>query len=203
GDLAGRMRFPLRVIDAMRAEADGMALGVRMSVLEQVDDGLTEDLAVEALSEYAAHGIDFLNLNVGTISSDRELAEAIPGMGTPSAPWLETCRRIREAIDIPVLHAARISDAATARFAIEDGCLDLVGMTRAQLADPYLVRRSRRSARTTSAPAWARTCASIPSTPRERRPASTIPPAAGRPTCPRRSPTMPARAPSTSSSSVP
>lgn len=141
GDLTARLRFPLRIIDAMRAEADGMALGVRMSVLEQVDDGLTEDLAVEALSEYAAHGIDFLNLNVGTISSDRELAEAIPSMGTPSAPWLETCRRIREAIDIPVLHAARISDAATARFAIEDGCLDLVGMTRAQLADPYLVRK--------------------------------------------------------------
>ena len=141
GDLTARLRFPLRIIDAMRAEADGMALGVRMSVLEQVDDGLTEDLAVEALSEYAAHGIDFLNLNVGTISSDRELAEAIPGMGTPSAPWLETCRRIRESIDIPVLHAARISDAATARFAIEDGCLDLVGMTRAQLADPYLVRK--------------------------------------------------------------
>lgn len=141
GDLTARLRFPLRIIDAMRAEADGMALGVRMSVLEQVDDGLTEDLAVEALSEYAAYGIDFLNLNVGTISSDRELAEAIPGMGTPSAPWLETCRRIREAIDIPVLHAARISDAATARFAIEDGCLDLVGMTRAQLADPYLVRK--------------------------------------------------------------
>src|SRR5699024_6161603 len=83
-DFAGGRRLPLRVIDAMRAEADGMALGVRMSVLEQVDDGLTEDLAVEALSEYAAHGIDFLNLNVGTISSDRELAEAIPGMGTPS-----------------------------------------------------------------------------------------------------------------------
>src|SRR5690625_897063 len=141
GDLTARLRFPLRIIDAMRAEADGMALGVRMSVLEQVDDGLTEAPSVEALSEYAAHAIDFLNLNVGTISSDRELAEAIPGMGTPSAPWLETCRRIREAIDIPVLHAARISDAATARFAIEDGCLDLVGMTRAQLADPYLVSK--------------------------------------------------------------
>src|SRR5699024_8992217 len=44
GDLTARLRFPLRIIDAMRAEADGMALGVRMSVLEQVDDGLTEDL---------------------------------------------------------------------------------------------------------------------------------------------------------------
>ena len=141
GDLAARLRFPLRIIDAMRAEADGMALGVRMAVLEQVDEGTSEEQAFEALTEYASHGIDFLNLNVGTIGSDRELAEAIPGMGTPSAPWLETCRRIRAAIELPVLHAARISDAPTARFAIEDGCLDLVGMTRAQLADPYLVKK--------------------------------------------------------------
>ncbi|MDN6135517.1 MAG: NAD(P)/FAD-dependent oxidoreductase, partial [Brevibacterium sp.] len=141
GDLRARMRFPLQVIDAMRAASDGLALGVRMSVLEQLDDGITEDLAIDVLREYAAHGIDFLNLNVGTISSDKELAEAIPGMGTPSAPWLETCRRIRQAIDLPALHAARIADAPTARFAIEDGCLDLVGMTRAQLADPYLVKK--------------------------------------------------------------
>ncbi|MDN5634040.1 MAG: NADH:flavin oxidoreductase [Brevibacterium sp.] len=141
GDLAARMRFPLRIIDAMRGASEGLALGVRMSVLEQFESGITEDLAIDALKEYAAHGIDFLNLNVGTISSDKELAEAIPGMGTPSAPWLETCRRIRESIDIPVLHAARIADAPTARFAIEDGCLDLVGMTRAQLADPYLVKK--------------------------------------------------------------
>lgn len=141
GDLSARLRFPLQVIDAMREVTDGLALGVRMSVLEQIEDGITEDMAVEVLKEYAGHGIDFLNLNVGTISSDKELAEAIPGMGTPSAPWLETCRRIREAIDIPVLHAARIADAPTARFAIEDGCLDLVGMTRAQLADPYLVKK--------------------------------------------------------------
>ncbi|AZL10948.1 FAD-dependent oxidoreductase [Brevibacterium aurantiacum] len=141
GDLAARMRFPLQIIDAMRGASEGLALGVRMSVLEQLDDGITEEASIEVLKEYAAHGVDFLNLNVGSISSDKELAEAIPGMGTPSAPWLETCRRIRQAIDIPVLHAARIADAPTARFAIEDGCVDLVGMTRAQLADPYLVKK--------------------------------------------------------------
>lgn len=141
GDLAARMRFPLQIIDAMRGASDGLALGVRMSVLEQLEDGITEEASIEVLKEYAAHGVDFLNLNVGSISSDKELAEAIPGMGTPSAPWLETCRRVRQAIDIPVLHAARIADAPTARFAIEDGCLDLVGMTRAQLADPYLIKK--------------------------------------------------------------
>lgn len=141
GDLADRMRFPLQIIDAMRGASEGLALGVRMSVLEELEGGITEDVSIDVLGEYAAHGVDFLNLNVGTISSDKELAEAIPGMGTPSAPWLETCRRIRQSIDIPVLHAARIADAPTARFAIEDGCVDLVGMTRAQLADPYLVQK--------------------------------------------------------------
>ncbi|GAA3836209.1 NADH:flavin oxidoreductase [Brevibacterium ammoniilyticum] len=135
-------RFPLRVIDAVRAAVPtGFLVGIRMAVDERRDDGMREDRATDVLETYTAHGIDFLNLNVGTIGSDRVLAEAIPGMGTPSAPWLETCRRIRKAIEIPVLHAARIADVPTARYAIEDGCLDLVGMTRAQLADPHLVRK--------------------------------------------------------------
>ncbi|WP_309132025.1 FAD-dependent oxidoreductase [Brevibacterium sp.] len=142
GDLLARAKFFLDVVDAVRATVPAdFLLGTRMSVDERREDGMTEPLAIELLSHYVQHGVDFLNLNVGTIASDRELAEAIPGMGTPSAPWLETCRRIRAAIDIPVLHAARIADVPTARYAIEDGCLDLVGMTRAQLADPYLVRK--------------------------------------------------------------
>ncbi|WP_209370144.1 FAD-dependent oxidoreductase [Brevibacterium renqingii] len=142
GELENQMRFPLRIIDAVRAAVpEDFLVGIRMAVDERRADGMDEARAAEVLTTYTAHGIDFLSLNVGTISSDRELAEAIPGMGTPAAPWLETCRRIREAIDLPVLHAARIADAATARFALEDGCLDLVGMTRAQLADPHLARK--------------------------------------------------------------
>ena len=37
------------------------------------------------------------------------------------------------------MHASRVSDVATARFALREGLVDLVGMTRAQIADPYLV----------------------------------------------------------------
>jgi len=36
------------------------------------------------------------------------------------------------------MHAGKIADVATARYAIEAGVLDLVGMTRALIADPYL-----------------------------------------------------------------
>ncbi|WP_219921817.1 oxidoreductase [Brevibacterium oceani] len=142
GELENLIRFPLRIIDAVKAAVpEDFLVGIRMAVDERREDGMREDRAVDILETYTDHGIDFLNLNVGMINSDRELAEAIPGMGTPSAPWLETCRRIRKAIDIPVLHAARIADVPTARYAIEDQCLDLVGMTRAQLADPRLVAK--------------------------------------------------------------
>jgi NADPH-dependent 2,4-dienoyl-CoA reductase/sulfur reductase-like enzyme len=40
-----------------------------------------------------------------------------------------------------VLHASKVDDVATARHAIREGKLDLVGMTRAHLADPHIMRK--------------------------------------------------------------
>jgi NADPH-dependent glutamate synthase beta subunit-like oxidoreductase len=62
----------------------------------------------------------------------------IPVMGMPSAPHLEFVGEIKQKLNIPVMHAAKIADVATARYAIEAGLLDLVGMTRALIADPEL-----------------------------------------------------------------
>jgi len=40
-----------------------------------------------------------------------------------------------------VFHASKIDDVSTARHAIREGLLDLVGMTRSHLADPYIVTK--------------------------------------------------------------
>ena len=48
---------------------------------------------------------------------------------------------MRAATGIPVFHAARINDVATARHAIAAGKLDMVGMTRAHIADPHIARK--------------------------------------------------------------
>jgi NADPH-dependent 2,4-dienoyl-CoA reductase/sulfur reductase-like enzyme len=42
---------------------------------------------------------------------------------------------------MPTFHAARIPDVATARHAVQAGLLDMVGMTRAHMADPHIVRK--------------------------------------------------------------
>jgi 2,4-dienoyl-CoA reductase-like NADH-dependent reductase (Old Yellow Enzyme family)/thioredoxin reductase len=142
GGLENRMAFPRRVIRAVR-EAVGadFLVGIRMSMDEDNADGLQRSEALEALAHYIADGIDFLSVIKGTIESDATLARVIPSMGTPSAPFLEFVGEIKRAIDIPVMHAARISDVATARYAIRENLLDLVGMTRPQMADPHLVAK--------------------------------------------------------------
>ena len=51
---------------------------------------------------------------------------------------------LRTELDIPVFHASRIADVATARHAIESGAVDLVGMTRAHMTDPHIVAKIER-----------------------------------------------------------
>ena len=58
-----------------------------------------------------------------------------------SAPHLDFAGEVRAATKFPVFHAARIADVATARHAIAAGKLDMVGMTRAHIADPHIVRK--------------------------------------------------------------
>jgi NADPH-dependent 2,4-dienoyl-CoA reductase/sulfur reductase-like enzyme len=108
---------------------------------EDLEGGLGRDEAMESLRHYISDGIDFLSMIKGTIESDAHLTKVIPSMGTPTAPFLDFAGELRRELEIPVMHAARISDVSTARHAIRDGLLDLVGMTRAQMADPYLVRK--------------------------------------------------------------
>ena len=62
-------------------------------------------------------------------------------MGMKSAPHLDFAGRIRAEVGLPTFHAARIPDVATARHAIATGQLDMVGMTRAHMADPHIVRK--------------------------------------------------------------
>ncbi len=142
GSLDDRLRFPLRVIRAVReAAGPDFAVGIRMSLDEDIDGGLRYDDGVEIAKRVVAEGIDFISVIKGYMASDEALSRVIPPMGTPVAPHLEFAGRVKEALQIPVMHAARINDVATARHAIRDGLIDLVGMTRAHIADPHIVAK--------------------------------------------------------------
>ena len=85
--------------------------------------------------------VDFLNIVRGHIDTDAGLTDLIPIQGMPSAPHLDFAGEIRAATQFPTFHAARIQDVATARHAIAAGKVDMVGMTRAHMTDPHIVRK--------------------------------------------------------------
>ena len=143
GDLANRTRFAFEVLRAIRDRVGAeFIVGVRMVCDEDWERGLSKREGMEIARRLVASGlIDFVNVIRGHIDTEEALSHVVPGMGERSAPHLEFAGEIRAATRIPTFHAARIQDVATARYAIASGKLDLVGMTRAHMADPHIGRK--------------------------------------------------------------
>jgi 2,4-dienoyl-CoA reductase-like NADH-dependent reductase (Old Yellow Enzyme family) len=143
GSLDNRLRFTHRVLDAIRAAVGPeLIVGLRMVADENWDKGLTREEGIEIARRLAATGqIDFLNIIRGHIETDAALSKVIPIHGTPAAPHLDFTGEVRTETGFPVFHAARINDVATARYAIAEGKLDMVGMTRAHIADPHIAKK--------------------------------------------------------------
>ena len=146
GDLDNRMRFSLRVLAAMRAAVGPeMLIGVRMVADEDWDIGLTRADGMEIARRLTSGGVvDFLNIVRGHMDTDNALSHVIPIQGMKSAPHLDFAGEVRAETRFPVFHAARINDVATARHAIAEGKLDMVGMTRAHIADPHIALKLSR-----------------------------------------------------------
>ena len=146
GSLENRVRFSVEVLEEIRRQAgDDFIVGIRMMFDEALDGGLQFDEGLRIGELLAKTGlIDFFNINRGHCSTSVGLAALIPNMGTPQAPHLQFAAEVKQHFDLPVMHAARINDVATARYAIQEGLLDLVSMTRAHIADPHIVAKITR-----------------------------------------------------------
>ena len=141
--LENRLRFPMEVIDAVRKRVgDEFIVGVRYTADEAQKGGLSAEDGIEISRRFAASGkVDFLNVIRGRIHTDPALTDVIPVQGMKSAPHLDFAGEVRRATGMPTFHAARIPDVATARHAVASGLLDMVGMTRAHMADPHIVEK--------------------------------------------------------------
>ena len=156
GSFENRLRFPLLVLRSIRERVGpGFIVGIRMAIDEVRPDGIDEATGMAILHHITAPErstagalIDFVNVIRGNIVTDTVLTEVIPIQGMPSAPHLDFAGRVRANLaaagrPLAVFHASKVDDVATARHAIREGKLDMVGMTRAHLAEPNLVRKIR------------------------------------------------------------
>ncbi|MBP1806356.1 N-methyl-L-proline N-demethylase HpbA [Rubellimicrobium aerolatum] len=143
GSLDNRLRFTFDVLRAVRERCGpDFIVGVRGVFDEAHPGGITRAEGFEIARRLRDSGlVDFLNVIRGRIDTDAALTDVIPIQGMANAPHLDFAGEVRAATGFPVFHAAKIPDLATARFAIAEGKLDMVGMTRAHMADPHLMRK--------------------------------------------------------------
>ncbi|MFI5400675.1 MAG: mycofactocin system FadH/OYE family oxidoreductase 2 [SAR324 cluster bacterium] len=142
GSLEGRMRLAVQCVQAVR-EAAGprMALGIRLCTDELIDGGLTLDQVVEIARRLDGLGmLDFFNTSIGT-TARLYLVEG--PMSVPAGYQSGHTAAIREAVRVPVIGVGRINDPMLADRLIREGVCDLVGVVRAQIADPEWAAKGR------------------------------------------------------------
>lgn len=149
GSTENRMRFPLRVLQAVRAAiGTDVCMGIRVSADEYAPGGL--ELAemcrvVPALA--AAVQLDFVNVSHSAYHASYSLATQMADMAFDPATFRGNGAAIRAALremghEVPVLAVCKYRTLAEAEEALAEGWADAVGMARAHVAEPELVKRT-------------------------------------------------------------
>lgn len=146
GSADNRLRLLLEVVAAVRdAVGDSLPVGVRMPGAESAPGGLERsDLQVVA-RRLADAGVAYLNVSNGTYTGLRRglgMAYVAPA-AVPPGPAVSDAAAIRATSAIPVGVAGRIVDPAAAAAIVAAGEADLVGVTRALIADPQFFAKAR------------------------------------------------------------
>lgn len=145
GSLANRMRFGIEVLTAVREEVGrDFCVGLRMCGDEFHEDGLDHEALKDIAQAMSETGlIDYLSVVGSGADTHNTLANCMPPMALPPEPFVHLAAGIKSVVKIPVMHAQSIRDAQQAERILASGMVDMVGMTRAQIADPHMVIKIR------------------------------------------------------------
>jgi len=143
GCLENRMRFLIEVLKAVRGElGTTQILGVRLPGDEFEPAGLTlEDMTqvCKVLSEHRL--VDYLNIIAHTNFSHGGRAKHWAPTPAPHGIFVELAATIKRSVSLPVFTVGRIIDPMHAEQILARGQADMVGMTRAHICDPSIVRK--------------------------------------------------------------
>ena len=146
GSLENRMRFGFEILREIRRQVGrDWVVGARISGDELSDGGLSAEDMAEIARRLADSGlVDFLSIIGGAAHTAALQAQVVPNMSYPVGLFVPLAAAIKVAVPgVAIFHASRIVDPVHADEILADGAIDLVGMTRALIADPDLPRKAR------------------------------------------------------------
>jgi len=148
GDEERRLRFPTRVIERVKRAIGDRPLIYRFSADEFSPQGLSIADMERIAPKLVAAGASALHVSIGHGSTSFD--KIIEPMSMPEGCRLPYARRIRDAVDVPVIAVGQIRWPGTAEHAIRDGDADFVALGRPLLADPECQGAPWRSRRDSS-----------------------------------------------------
>lgn len=151
GDEAGRMRFALETLKAVRAAiGDRAALGIRISADEFLEGGLSlADMQRIAPKLCDAARVDFVNVSHSAYHGSRTISTQMADMAFAPATFHHLPRGIAASLraashQMPVFAVCRFRTVAEAEtFLAASPEVAMVGMARAHIADPALVNKAQ------------------------------------------------------------
>jgi 2,4-dienoyl-CoA reductase-like NADH-dependent reductase (Old Yellow Enzyme family) len=142
---AGRLRFAREVLEEVRRQAGPeMAVGVRLAADEGTPGGLGPAECARIARDLCGDGlVDFVDLALGNSATYAGSVGIVPPAPVERVAIAEPAGAVRALLrSLPMIATTRVLDLADAERLVADGVADVVGMTRAQIADPDLVRKA-------------------------------------------------------------
>jgi len=144
GDEERRLRFPTRVIERVKRAIGDRPLIYRFSADEFSPQGLSIADMERIAPKLVAAGASALHVSIG--HGFTSFDKIVEPMSMPEGWRLPYARRIRDAVDVPVIAVGQIRWPETAEQAIRDGDADFIALGRPLLADPEWPAKARRGA---------------------------------------------------------
>jgi 2,4-dienoyl-CoA reductase-like NADH-dependent reductase (Old Yellow Enzyme family) len=131
GDFAGRTRFVLEVVDAVRsAWPERKPLSIRLSATDWVDGGWDLDQTLALSRLLGDRGVDVVDVSSGG-NDPRQSIPVGPGYQVPFA------RAVRDASGLPTIAVGEITSPHQAEQILVDGSADAVMLARQLLREPH------------------------------------------------------------------
>ena len=144
GPLPNRMRFGVRVIEAIRERCgDDFIIGIRITGDDFTKDGLNNMMMQEITGKLDALRIlDYFSVIGATAETFVGEAAAVPDMTFSHATYAPLAASIKNVVSVPVITAGRVTHPMQAEQIVAHQQADLVIMTRALIADPQAPQKA-------------------------------------------------------------
>lgn len=139
GSLENRCRFTVEALRRIRGRTSSdFAVGFRFSAEERSKRGMSLEATLEVVDHVGETAPpDYWSVVVGSSSTQRGCTYIVPPATESSAVVRGPAERVDELVDEPVIVTSRLDTPGKAEVALE-GAAEVVGMTRALIADPDL-----------------------------------------------------------------